>query len=266
MRDGRGVAAGNIDRHGVTADAGERPAALGNPGRSVVRTAGAEERRALGFRRSGFEHLVELIEPRDALLELPAVVPEPVQPRDDRARHHAGRELALAWQQRRPALVGLADDRRPARGIHVVEDVDELVLDEPALFLDHQHVGEALGKAAGAGWLERPGQADLVEADTERRRSLVDAEIAQRLAHVEVSLAGGDDAESRLPRVDHNAVDAVGAREGGDRRHRRPVEPPLRLERRIGPTDIEPAGRYLEIVLPDDFEIPPGGLNIRWPD
>ncbi len=254
MGDGRGVAAGNIDRHGVAADAGERAAAFGYSGRGVVRAARAEERGALGFGRTAFEHLVECVEPRDALLELPAVVPELAQPRNDRARHHAWGELALARQQRRPALVGLADYRGPARGVGVVENMDELLLDEAALLLDDQHVGEALGEAARAGGLERPSQADLVEADAERGRPLVDAEVAQRLAYIEIGLPGGDDAEPRLPRVDQDAIETVGAREGGDRRHLRPVQPPLRLERRVGPADVEPAGRHLEILRQRDLE------------
>ena len=254
MGDGRGVAAGNVDRHGVAADAGERAAAFRYPGRRVVRTAGAEERSALGLGGGAFEHLVEGVEPRDALLELAAVLAELAQPRDDRARYHARGELALARQQRRAALVGLADHRRPARGVQIVEDVDELLLDEAALLLDHQHVGEALGEAARAGRLERPSQADLVEADAERRRPLVDAEVAQRLAHVEVALAGRDDAEPRLPRVDQDAVEAVGPREGGDRCHLRSVQAAFGLERRIGPADVEPAGRHFEILRQHDLE------------
>jgi hypothetical protein len=39
----------------------------------------------------------------------------------------------------------------------------------------------------------------------------VEAEVFQRLQHVEVALAGGDDAEPRARRVDDDAVDAVGA-------------------------------------------------------
>ena len=56
----------------------------------------------------------------------------------------------------------------------------------------------ALGEAPRAFRLERPGHADLVEADAERPAALlVDAEIVERLAHVEIGLAGGDDAEAR---------------------------------------------------------------------
>ena len=46
-----------------------------------------------------------------------------------------------------------------------------------------------------------------------RRGLFVDAEIFERLQHVEITLAGGDDAEARVRRIDHDAVDAVGARE-----------------------------------------------------
>src|SRR5262249_47720840 len=77
--DGRGVAARNVDRHGVTADAGERAASFGNPGGRVVRTTGAEERGALGLRRGLCEYPVELVEARHPLLELAAVMSELAQ-------------------------------------------------------------------------------------------------------------------------------------------------------------------------------------------
>ena len=80
---------------------------------------------------------------------------------------------------------------------------------------------------------ERPGQADLVEPDAERRR------VAHRRGRdrrapgaVEIGLAGGDDAEARARRIEDDAVERVGARERRDRRHLRPVQPPLLLQRR----------------------------------
>ena len=46
---------------------------------------------------------------------------------------------------------------------------------------------------------ERPGAGDLVEAEAEVvGLHLVDAELVQRLAHVEIALAGGDDADLRI--------------------------------------------------------------------
>src|SRR3546814_1045422 len=43
---------------------------------------------------------------------------------------------------------------------------------------------------------------------------LVDAEVVQGLTHVEIGLAGGDDAEAALAVAEHHAVELVGAREG----------------------------------------------------
>ena len=68
----------------------------------------------------------------------------------------------------RPVLVGLADDQRPAVGRRVVEEADELVLEVGALLLDDDHFLQAFGEAPRAFRLERPGHADLVEADAER--------------------------------------------------------------------------------------------------
>ena len=57
------------------------------------------------------------------------------------------RELADARQQRGTALVGLADDARPARRVHVVEKAHELVFDEAALLFDDEDVGKPVGEA-----------------------------------------------------------------------------------------------------------------------
>ncbi len=79
--------------------------------------------------------------------------------------------------------------------------------------------------------LQRPGQADLVDADAERCGVAVgDAELGQRLPHIEIGLAGRNDAEPRPRRIEHDAVEAVGAREGLRPPPLRAVQPPLLLE------------------------------------
>ena len=63
--------------------------------------------------------------------------------------------------------------------------------------------------------LERQGHADLVQAQPQPPRlGLVDAQVLQRLAHVHVGLAAGDDAELRVGRIEDDAVEPVGAGEG----------------------------------------------------
>ena len=54
--------------------------------------------------------------------------------------------------------------------------------------------------------------------------------------------------------IQHDAVEAVGAREGRDRLHLRAVQPPLLLHRRIGPANGEAARRHFEIVGHDDLD------------
>jgi hypothetical protein len=61
----------------------------------------------------------------------------------------------------------------PAICRRVVEDADELVLEVGALLLDDDHLLQASAKRPRAFGLERPGDADLVEADAERLAALV---------------------------------------------------------------------------------------------
>ena len=113
-------------------------------------------------------------------------------------------------KQDRAGLVGLADDARPARRLDIIEELHQLVLDEAALLFDDQNVFEALREGQRALRLQRPGQRDFIDADAERGGALFgDAELGERLPHVEIGLAGGDDAEARLRRIDHHAVEAL---------------------------------------------------------
>lgn len=97
---------------------------------------------------------------------------------------------------------------------------------------------------------QRPGHADLVHADADvTAGGFVQAQVLQRLQHVQIALAGGDDAQPRVRRVQHQAVDAVGARERLRRLHRIAVQAHLLLHRRVRPADVEPAFRHREVVV-----------------
>ena len=99
-------------------------------------------------------------------------------------------------------LVELADDARAHVVAPVVELLLQLVLDDLPLLLDDEDLLQAFGEVAHALGLERPGHRDLVDADADLgSEPLVDAEVVERLAHVEVALAGRDDAEPRLRRL-----------------------------------------------------------------
>ena len=150
MGDGRGAARGDIERHAVTADAGHGAAALGQFCRGVVRAAGAEERRPLqGDRCVAGCGLVEGDQPRQPLFQHRALMPEPAQPRHQRGGHHGRVQLAFARQaaarrssSRLPTMVGRL------RGVDIIKNAHQLVFDEAALLLDHQHVLQAFGESA----------------------------------------------------------------------------------------------------------------------
>ena len=93
----------------------------------------------------------------------------------------------------------------------VVELLLQLVFDDLPLFLDDQDLVEAFGEVAHAFGLKRPRHRDLEHADADLRGvGFADAEVVERLAHVEIALARGDDAQSRLRAIDDDAVELIG--------------------------------------------------------
>ena len=140
---------------------------------------------------------------------------EALEARGNDSRDLRGGQLARRWQQPVALLVELADDARPHLRIPVVELRFHLGLDDGALLLHHQHFLETPREGTHAVLLQGPRHADLVEPQADvGGHALVDAEVVQRLAHVEVALAGGDDPEPRPWAVDHDAVEPVGRGEG----------------------------------------------------
>src|SRR6266581_1605604 len=200
VRDGSGVAV-HPDGHVVAADAGHRLAALGDAGRAVVWAAGAEIGDAAdrhdGAGRgllAGLDQRQPLADPRRGEIAADAVGDDAGDAR--RRQLRSRRQQPVAVRQRPFALlVELADDPRPHVLAPVVEFLLQLVLDELALLLDDQDFLQARGEVAHAVGFERPDHAGLVEAGADlRRQVVVDAEIVEGLAHVEIALAAGDDA------------------------------------------------------------------------
>ncbi len=129
-----------------------------------------------------------------------------------------------------------------------VEQLLELALDQRPFLLDDEDLLETGGKALDLLALERPDQAELEDAQAEPRGlGLVDAEVVERLAQVEIGLAGRDDAEPRLGAVEDQPVEAVGARERQRRLELEAVEALLLGERRVGQADVEAARRQREV-------------------
>ena len=97
---------------------------------------------------------------------------------------------------------------------------------------------------------ERPGHRDLIEPQPERRGlPLADAEFLHRLPDVEIGFSGRRRCRSapaarsmtmRSSRLARAKASAAGTLEA--------VQPGFLVERRVGPADVETAGRHREIL------------------
>src|SRR5207302_6020186 len=129
----------------------------------------------------------------------------------------------------------------------------DLVLDDLAPFLDDEDFFKADRELAYAFRLQRPGHADLVEAKADLRGDFLgDAELAQRLAHVLIALAGCHDAEPGVRRIHGDAVDLVGARKGDRGKALVVLETAVLLETVVRPAQVEAAGWQLEVRGDDE--------------
>jgi hypothetical protein len=250
----------DVGRHEVAADACDCLAALRHARRAVVRTAGAEVGHASGVgevaaqlrrQRRPRKRLFLRAEPRGALLDAGLDV-EALQPRGDHQRDLLSGQLAVRRQQPfvgAGLLVALADDARPPRVGPVVEQRADLVLHERALLLDDEDLLESERERVQSLRLERPREPQLVHADADARGGLlVDAEVFQRLPHVEVRLAGGDDAEPRPRAVVRDVVQPVRARVREHRREAQVVDAPLHRQRLVGQPQPQASGRQREVL------------------
>src|SRR5690606_15867066 len=121
-------------------------------------------------------------------------------------------------EQRLPALILLTHDHRLVG--FAVKALAQLRLDQRALFLDDDDHLEALHELSNVFVISRPRARDLEEAQANAvRRLLVDADVVERLAYVEIALADRDDAKLRgaAARID-DLVEAVSLDELADRR------------------------------------------------
>ncbi len=202
-------------RHVVAADAGVGARALRHDGRRVVRAARAEVGDAGGGLGGHGLVALEALELGDARLDVVAGAGAD-QPLADLDGDVAGVERVLGLEQPLLVLVLLAEHAWPVGKI--VELLLDLGLDQRALLLDDKDQVEAFGELQHALRLERPGHGNLVESDAELvGLHLVDAELVEGRAHVEIALAAGDDADlGRRSAAGDDAVELVGAGEGQD--------------------------------------------------
>ena len=146
-------------------------------------------------------------------------------PRDGLGDHRRGqlvtrRQQPLATRHRPLAagvvtLVELAEHARAHVLAPVVEFLLERVFEDLPFLLDHQDLVETGGELACVARFERPHATDLEDANADAPADrLVEPQVGERLAHVEIGLAGGDDAEARVRGIDDDPVQAVGTHVG----------------------------------------------------
>ena len=211
--DGRAV---HPQRHEVAADPGGGDRAFRHLGRRIMRASGAEEGRARADVDGIGEHRLELAQAGDARGNRLRMADRRQDALTQRDGDVVGVKRTLGREQPVAALVLLADDfRLDGRAIEIFA---QLHLDQRALFLHHDHGFEAAREIGDVPVVERPRAADLEQADAEPGRfGLVDAEVVQRLAHIEIALADGDDADARrTAALVDQPVQPVGMDEGAD--------------------------------------------------
>ncbi len=249
----QGVALGQPCREPVTADATHRQRPLGHTRRGVVRAARAEagqaHQRALSAGESADCH--RRLEGREPCSQR-GIGLAAQQLGADQAREQQRIQLTARRHQRRAVRVALAGELRPPARGQVEQQARDLLLDDGALLLDHQQLLAARGEVRDARGLQRPHHRDLVDRDAEFGGTrLVDAELGQRVHHVEPGLAGAHDAEALARLGPDHAIEAVGTHEGL-RRLESLQHLCLGHQRKHTQLQVEPARRQREILRLDD--------------
>src|SRR5207249_12051836 len=168
-------------------------------------------------------------------------------------RDFGGIESALRPEQPIALLALPAAAGRLVR--RAIELYAHLRLAQRAFFLDHGDEFEAVGELLEILPADRPGARDLVETNTEIvAPDLIDAELVERLAHIEIALAHRNDADFRLPATRGDVlVELVRAHEGEHGVAFIVMQARLLAEDGIAQADVEPAFRH-EILGNDDVD------------
>ena len=233
--------------HVVAADAGMPDASLRHPGGGVVGAAGTEVRRACHGGRRGLQPPLLGIEKLQPFADRRAVV-ELHHPGADRAGHHRRGQLGQVGDQVPALFIEFAHHPRTFRHRPVVQLPRDLVLEDAALFLHHQDLLQPPGEFMGRNGFQGPAHADLVDPKADRGSGIpVDAEIPEGLQHIQVGLAGGDDAETRIGGVQDNPVQVVDVGERPRRVDSVLVQEPLLLQCRGWPLGIQSPRGHLEV-------------------
>src|SRR5215471_7852577 len=239
--------------HVVTADARIGAASFRHLGGRIVRTAGAEIGDAHGDVLGLAQDALRLLEPRDPAAEV-LVARIFQQALAEADRDVVGVERTLDREQPVAGFVLLADADRLVDG--AVQLLAHLHLDQRSLLLDHDDELQAAGEFLQLLLANRPRTRDLVDAQAEIvAADLVEAELVERLAHVEIGLADRDDADPRAaaPRRD-GAVEPVGAHEREHGIALVVMQARLHAEHGVVEPDVEPAGRRRVIGRDHDVD------------
>ena len=160
------------------------------------------------------EHGLVLAQPAQALGQAVDMAME----RQDALANRYGDLVGLkhTFDRKQPfaLLVPFADEHRlVGRSVKVLTD---LGLEQGPLFFDHDDHVEAVGKISKVNPIKRPHTPHLEQAHTQPiSHRLVNAEVIKRLPRVEIALAGGDDADARIPATAiDDLVEAVFEHEG----------------------------------------------------
>ena len=258
----------------MAANASHRARAFGHARAGVVRTTAAKPWCAIARGGSSGRRQRALLglQDADACLHARADVTwhtQLVEAFGNGARDDGRRQVGLGTQQ--PVLAGvghgpfaarsialllveLAQHRGPHIGAPVVQLFLDLVLDDLALFFDHQNLLQSLGKVARDAGLQGPDHVDLVQADAELAAGgIVQTQVDQRLARVVVGFAAGDDAKAVVRAFNDVVVELVGTHIGQRGVPLVVHQARLLLQRRIGPADVQAAWRHGKVFGQDDF-------------
>ena len=178
------------------------------------------------------------------------------QPVADSDGDVVGVQRGMHREQPAAALIALADQLRLPAG--VIQLLAHLHFEQRALFLDHDDQIDVAGEIEDFRRHDRPWRADLEQPDAELiRLRLADAQISQRLAHIEIGFSGGDNANFRVGAAGENRPVQFVRLDIGDRRRAFVVMQPGFLAEHIGklmPADVEAARRHRDILRQDDFD------------
>src|SRR5205085_889391 len=105
----------------------------------------------------------------------------------------------------------------------------------------------------------RPGAGDLVEPKPHVvRLDLVEPELVERLAHVEIALADRDHADLRIaPAREHDVIEVVRAKERQHGVALEVLEPRFLLEDAVADPDVQAARGHAEVALVRDNDLDP---------